>query len=235
MAILIDILLAALLLSFFFMGLRTGLVRSLIGFLGSIVALIAAICLGNLIANWMYTDLFRSSLVDTIHSAISGQGAATAEQQAQSVLSALPSFLGNALENMGVTAQQLGESMAGSSDVVAQSAADFVSPVIIHLTALGLTILLFLIFRIGIYFLAKLIDGVFRLPVLNTINRILGGAFGLLKGGVVAFLLATVILVVAPLLPTETAESVHKTVEASYLCRWFYETNPVSAWFMSDF
>ena len=84
MAILIDILLAALLLSFFFMGLRTGLVRSLIGFLGSIVALIAAICLGNLIANWMYTGLFRSSLVDTIHSAISGQGA-TRRQQAQSV------------------------------------------------------------------------------------------------------------------------------------------------------
>ncbi|MCI9576897.1 MAG: CvpA family protein [Clostridiales bacterium] len=235
MAILIDILLAALLLSFFFAGLRTGLVRSLIGFLGSIAALIAAICLGNLIANWMYTGLFRSSLVDTIRSAISGQGAATVEQQAQSVLSALPSFLSNALQNMGVTSQQLGASITDSSDAAAQSAADFVSPVIVHLTALGLTILLFIGFRIGIYFLARLIDGVFRLPVLNTINRILGGAFGLLKGGVVAFLLATVVLVAAPLLSMETAGSVHKTIEASYLCRWFYDNNPVSAWFMSDF
>jgi uncharacterized membrane protein required for colicin V production len=234
-AILIDILLAALLLSFFFAGLRTGLVRSLIGFLGSIAALIAAICLGNLIANWMYTGLFRSSLVDTIRSAISGQGAATVEQQAQSVLSALPSFLSNALQNMGVTSQQLGASITDSSDAAAQSAADFVSPVIVHLTALGLTILLFIGFRIGIYFLARLIDGVFRLPVLNTINRILGGAFGLLKGGVVAFLLATVVLVAAPLLSMETAGSVHKTIEASYLCRWFYDNNPVSAWFMSDF
>lgn len=233
MAILIDILLAALLGGFCFLGWRTGLVRALIGFVGSVLALAAAVLLGRLLAGWIYAAFFQPPLVEGIRDAISGQGAAGAQQQAEGMLSALPDFLRNALANLGVTAQQIGAGIAASADPAAQSAESFVSPVVTHLIALILTLVLFAIFRTGVYYVARVVNRVFRLPLLNGLNRALGAVCGLLKGGVIVFLIMTVVLVVIPFLPTGLASATRETIDSSVLCRWFLEINPIRLWFQS--
>lgn len=233
MAILIDVLFAAMLLGFVAVGLRFGLIRSLLGFLGSLVSLIGAVVLGNLLAGWMYTGVFRGPMVDQISKVVSEQGGVV-QTQTESALSALPGFIGNALQNFGVSARQVGQAVAASADPLAQSVADYVSPVVIHLTALVLTFLIFLLLRTGIFFLIRLLDRFFRLPVLRTVNRIGGGVFGLLKGFLVGLLLATLMLVITPLFQPEVAGQIHTTIEKSYICRWVYEHNPVRHWFTAD-
>ena len=156
MAILIDVLFAAMLLGFVAVGLRFGLIRSLLGFLGSLVSLIGAVVLGNLLAGWMYTGVFRGPMVDQISKVVSEQGGVV-QTQTESALSALPGFIGNALQNFGVSARQVGQAVAASADPLAQSVADYVSPVVIHLTALVLTFLIFLLLRTGIFFLIRLL------------------------------------------------------------------------------
>lgn len=229
MAILIDILLVLLLLGFAAAGLRFGLFRSLAGLVGSLAALVLSVFLGNLLAQWLYTGVFRGPMVDQISQAMSEGG--IMQTQTEAALNALPGFIGNALHNLGISAGQVGQAAASSAEPFAQGVADCVSPVVIHLTALVLTVLLFIGLRTGIFFVIRLLDRFFRLPVLNTLNRIGGGIFGLLKGAVVTLLLATVTLVVTPLLPPDASQSVTGTIDTSYVCRWVYENNPLRPWF----
>lgn len=233
MSIVIDIVFALMLLGFVAAGLRLGLFRSLAGLVGSIASLVLSVVLGQMFAQWLYTGVFRGPMVDQISQAVSEQSGA-AQTQTQAAISALPGFVGNALENLGVSARQVGQAVADSADPLAQSVADYVSPVVIHLTALILTVLLFLVFRTGVFFLIRFLNRFFQLPVLRTLNRIGGGVFGLLKGALVGLLLATVVLVITPLFQPETAQTMDSTIETSYLCRWFYDNNPIRHWFTAD-
>lgn len=233
MSIVIDVLFVAMLLGFVAAGLRFGLVRSLLGFVFSVASLIGSVVLGNLVAGWLYTGVFRGPMVDQISRVVSEHGGVL-QTQTESAVSALPGFVGNALENLGVSTRQVGQAVAASADPLAESVADYVSPVVIHLTALILTLLFFAALRTGGFFVIRLTDRFFRLPILRTLNRIGGGAFGLLKGVLVGLLLATVMLVITPLFQPETAGQIGTVIEKSYVCRWVYELNPVRHWFTAD-
>ena len=68
---------------------------------------------------------------------------------------------------------------------------------------------------------SHLLDLAFRLPVLNTLNRLGGGAFGLLKGVLVVFVLVWLMRCFA-LLPAQ--EELAQTT----LLRFFANTNPLT-------
>lgn len=98
-------------------------------------------------------------------------------------------------------------------------------------------VLLFIIIEILIHILANILDRLFRLPVLRQINALLGGAFGLLKGGVVVLLICAVLQLFAPT-ATEKSNLISsenwQKISNSNIYSHIQKHNPVQSLFKTD-
>ena len=106
---------------------------------------------------------------------------------------------------------------AVAAQTAATAAAALAETVAYPLIFLVIFLLVLLIWSV----VSHLLDLAFRLPVLNTLNRLGGGAFGLLKGVLVVFVLVWLMRCFA-LLPAQ--EELAQTT----LLRFFANTNPLT-------
>ncbi len=97
---------------------------------------------------------------------------------------------------------------------LAHAAAEVVAGVLVFVVA-------FLAIMVLWFFLSHALDLAARLPVINGLNRTLGGLFGLLEGMLLLFLIAWVLRLLGGVIPQET-------VEQTTLLHFFCTTNPIS-------
>ncbi|GAK05166.1 possible colicin V production protein [Geomicrobium sp. JCM 19037] len=84
--------------------------------------------------------------------------------------------------------------------------------------------ILFFATRILLHILASMLDFVSHLPVLRSVNRLLGGALGFVE----AYLIVFVLLIVAALLPVD---AVQQTIGNSSIARLIIDHTPfLSGW-----
>jgi len=226
MSILADVILCAIILLCILFGFHRGFVKSFVEFIGYFVAMIAAVVLSSTLSVFVYQALLRDMLIKKISTAISTSAALPAEQKVQAIMQALPSFVTNGMGYHGVTAKSLSETVSTSATAAAPKVADMISPVIIGLTKVIFTVILFILFLMVVRFLAKALNSVFKLPLLHQLNSVLGGVFGLFKGLIIVFLLCALVQFVAPLMPGKNLESVQQTVNSSYVFKTIYQNNP---------
>ena len=116
MGYVLDGVIAGICLIFVLVGVHRGFIRSVVHFLGSIIAAVLASVLGGALAQWVFDALFRAAMVEKIHTTVLALGADNASGAAQQIIASLPDFLVRALEQAGVTAETI------SGGVKAQSA-----------------------------------------------------------------------------------------------------------------
>ncbi len=85
-------------------------------------------------------------------------------------------------------------------------------------------VLVFLIVLIGIRLVGFALDKVFKLPVLNGVNRLSGFIFGLVKGCFFAMLFVLLIVIIGPLFSNF---DLIRTLEHSSIAIYFYKYNIV--------
>lgn len=91
-------------------------------------------------------------------------------------------------------------------------------------------LILFTALQILIRMAAKALDLLFKLPVLNLLNKTLGAVFGLLKGAVVVLLLCAVLNIAGPHFEVE-GKPLSKSLPESWVYTNIYQTNPAAALF----
>lgn len=91
-------------------------------------------------------------------------------------------------------------------------------------------LILFIALEILVRLAAKALDLIFKLPVLNILNKSLGGLFGLLKGIVVVLLLCAVLQIGGPHFEIG-GEPVLNSLPDSWIYTSIYEKNPVASLF----
>lgn len=188
----LDGIILAVWLYFIFSGFAKGFFKSLMGLATSLLAFLAASKLSQLwapdvadkVAKQGLTNLFSTMLpdVDVTGGVVDSQG------------------LSSSLSGLGLT-QGLADSISHNVQVAAGSAASagedvktLVAQELANEIALGLTqILLFLILFLLIGIVIRLVlwavDALFHLPGLNFLNRLGGGALGVVQGAVVCGIL----------------------------------------------
>jgi uncharacterized membrane protein required for colicin V production len=226
MSILADVTMLAIILLCVFLGFHRGFIKSFVEFIGYFVAMFAAILLSNAISVFIYNTILRDMLIKKISTAISTSAALPAEQKVQTILQALPGFVTNSMGSHGVTSASLGKAVSNSAASAAPQVADMISPVIIGLTKIIVTVLLFVLLLLAVRFLAKALNTVFKLPVLHQLNSLLGGVFGLLKGIIIVLLLCAVVQVTIPMMKEKDSRFVQQTVNSSYIFKTVYQNNP---------
>lgn len=223
----IDAVLVVIVLACTVWGLKKGFVKSLLGFIGYVVALLAAIGISNWLAAFVYDGFLREVFIQKISSVLTDGAASTAAEQAEKLLEALPGFVANALGNQGLTAESLEGTLTGSVAVIAPQVADMISPVVINLMRIIFTVVLFSALLFLVRVLVKAVGSVFRLPVLRQMDSLLGGAFGLLSGFVFVLLLTAILGLAVPMMKEDTAAAWQGGIQNSHVMKLADEYNPL--------
>lgn len=233
-ALIFDIAVVAVLLLFVLLGRRRGFVLTLCGLLAMFVALIGASFLSELLSApvaRLAEPLIEDSITQLLQQSIDPSKwqlelpapDSSILDGAQALLPQLP--LEQALTALEGTQlySMFGQSLrnaleAGALEMVSGAAASIAAYLAREVARLVLFILSFVVVLLAWNLLAHALDLAFRLPVLSSINRLLGGLVGLVKGALVVFIAAWLL---KGYLPPET-------VEQTYLLKFFCENSPLS-------
>ena len=202
MNIAIDVILAAIFLACVIASAKKGIIRTVLEIVAFLAAIVLAFQLAAPFARTCYNTFLSSRVEERIYEQLPDDNSAiTYSNQAQVVLEALPDFAKNYLEKTGEGDSFLKQVVSGNysgRDAAKQLNEQIAAPVCETILTSVFFLLLSLVLSAVLSWLANLISKGFKVPVLSTVNKILGGLFGALKGVVVVYLAVVILLVLAP-------------------------------------
>ena len=161
-------------------GVQRGFIRSVVHFLGAVIAACLASALGGVVAQWLFDSLFRQAMVEKISDSLQGLGAENAAAAVEQIIASLPDFLVRALEEAGVTAASITGGIGVQTGQAAQLITDYLSPVFVNFLKVLVVIVLFSLFMTLVRILAGVVSRMLRLPIIHQLDGLLGGIFGFL-------------------------------------------------------
>ena len=195
-----------------------GFLRTVVGLLSWLIALTAARYLGTLMANLLYEYMVRDILVNVVQGHIEAT-LQTGQEMAAQYLSGLPDLVQRLLPPGLLVPQAVGiEAPAIAMDIVDSA---LQHPVLFLLQSLCfmlvMTVVLFLTQR-----LARLLSQFNRVPVLGTVNMLLGGVLGV--GQALLFMcLGALILAAAVVSTGNQLDWLNANImDSTYIWRPFY-------------
>ena len=227
----LDLIIAVVCVLFVAIGAHRGFIRSAAHFLGAVVAASFAGILGGPVAQWLFDMLFRPALVERIGESLTELGNGDTYTMVQGVFASLPDFLIRALESGGVTAASVTEAMAAQSGQAADLIASALAPVFVGFLKVLVVIVLFCLFMVLVRVLSNLLATAFRLPILNAVDGLLGGVFGLFLAVVSIWIVLAAIHVFTPMLAADAQAQVETALRQSYLTGLVVHWNPLGIMF----
>ena len=222
-----DLITIAIFITLVIIGYARGAAKSLIGIVMSFVSYLLASMLAKIIASWVYTTFIlpvvTRSVTDTIAGVASGASNDIATYMPQWLLLALKMSDKDISDVFLSTGSDLSKKAV---DVIDSS----VQPVIVGFIALLLTLLLYLLIQLLLRKLAvKPILGLFELPVLNTLNRVLGALLGLIEALIIVSMFAYLLKLILPYIHSDVSFLNESTIYNSFIFYYFYSGNIFAA------
>lgn len=227
----LDLIIAVVCVLFVAIGAHRGFIRSAAHFLGAVFAASFAGILGGPVAQWLFDMLFRPALVERIGESLIELGNGDTYTMVQGVFASLPDFLIRALESGGVTAASVTEAMAAQSGQAADLVASALAPVFVGFLKVLVVIVLFCLFMVLVRVVSNLLAAAFRLPVLNAVDGLLGGVFGLFLAVVSIWIVLAAVHVFIPMLAADAQAQVEAALRQSYLTGFVVYWNPLGILF----
>ncbi len=227
----LDLIIVVVCVLFVAIGAHRGFIRSVAHFLGAVIAASFAGLLGGPVAQWLFDTLFRPALVERIGESLTELGNGDTYTMVQGVFASLPDFLIRALESGGVTAASVTEAMAAQSGQAADLIASALAPVFVGFLKVLVVIVLFCLFMVLVRVLSNLLATAFRLPILNAVDGLLGGVFGLFLAVVSIWIVLAAIHVFTPMLAADAQAQVETALRQSYLTGLVVHWNPLGIMF----
>lgn len=204
--IVIDLILLAILLFFMAMGAKRGFVLTFCSLVAVIVALVGA----NFLANTL-TPAVSKAIEPTIETTIQ----TALESQVQSLQDTATGETLTAIRDKGGLYALVADAMADAleqvdlSPTVAQVATQAATAVATQLAHGLLFLVAFFLVLLGWTVLSHALDLVAKLPGLSSLNGLLGGVVGLVKGLIIAYIAVWVLYALTGTVSQETARQTH--------------------------
>lgn len=211
-----------------FIGVKRGFIYSAAKFAGAILASVFAAMLSGPVATWIFETFFREAFLEKAQHAVLGAADAT---DIAAVLGQFPNFLVRILAERGMTEEVLAQKLATRQGDAAVLIVDAISPVLISFLEVLVAIVLFFLLLILVRVVASMLNGVFKLPVLNQMNKLLGGITGLFTGILTVWLILAVFQVFIPAFTGEGQNAVNQFFQSSIIAKFFKSLNPMSLLF----
>ena len=190
MQILLDALLMAVFAFLAYRGWRRGLARSVLGFSRMILSFVVTALFGSSFARWINEGFINPRVYSAVHgrlSDISLEISSTSEGGAEAFAERLPKMFRQyvELDSIDPTAK-----VSSLVEKWSHTVADGISKVVS--TVLGYA-LLFLLSFLALTIVMMVVGGLAKLPVIRTVDRLLGLAGGILSGMIAVFILSVVL------------------------------------------
>lgn len=218
-----DAVIVVILAFFFLRGRKKGLILTLCGLAAFFVAIIGARIASDAFAPQV-ADMLQPHFSTVIEEQLGGglqerlDELLAAGEQGDSAIAKLLTTLGFYDEVADAIREAVsGQAAQTAADVavsLARAVAEVVAGVLVFVVA-------FLLITVVWFLLSRALDLAARLPILNGLNRTLGGLFGLLQGMLLLFLIAWVLRLMGGVIPQET-------VAQTTLLKFFCTANPLS-------
>lgn len=223
MGYILDIILVAVIIFFVLMSAKKGFISAS----KNIITLILTVTLLASMQSVVLESLQKSPLGDNIKEMVSKnvtktyqaenlpEGADTTDTEKALMICesmSLPTFLANSIE----------ESIRGMSEIknnVMEVITDSLTNLIMRIIAL---ILLFILVRIFVFLAVKLLESLFGLPGLKTINKTLGAAIGVINALLAIYIICGL---VSLFVPTDKLSLVSAAIDQTMLLKHFYNNN----------
>lgn len=131
----------------------------------------------------------------------------------------LPSFLSDSIES---SIKQMSEIKNNVMEVITDS----ISLLILRLISI---ILLFLAVRLFVFLILKLLESLFGLPGLKTINRTLGAAIGIFNALLAVYIICGAVSLLTPM---DKLQAVQTAIDSTYVLKYFYDNNLLMSLFV---
>lgn len=204
-------------------GAKKGFIKSLVDFLGAVVAMAIAGILSLPAAQWEYNTFLRDALTEKVAATVTGMNAA---DSVEAVFAEFPELVLRALEAVGITESGVLEQLNAGTLNVAEAIAVAISPMLIGLVRVMAMVVLFILLLVAIRALGTVISGLFTLPLLNGVNKLLGFVFGALLAVISIWVVLACAQALTPLLSTDLQAKILAVQEGSAVYEFLYRFNP---------
>ncbi|MBQ1552698.1 MAG: CvpA family protein [Clostridia bacterium] len=189
-----DIILIIVILATALMGVKKGLIRTVLDLAAVAVSLFAAAKLAQLAAGYIYNSYVRDSVINAVVERIPA-GAINSVSQ---VVSALPDTAQSLIKTFGFEIPEVALDANATASLIVTK---YVEPFLLTGMNVMCAVLIFIILSFILKLIIKIADSGVKKTALKTPNLILGGVLGAAKGCVYAGVLASALMSVAALLP----------------------------------
>lgn len=181
-----DIIIISIVVIFAIIGFSRGIAKTLLNFAGLILSAICAFYLSKALAQFIYDTFLQQTIIANIEQMILDKGT---EYALTNSLDAVPQWISAVISFtvglFGITFNEYEQNMVVVNNItgsIANSIEGALSSVIVTVLTVILVIVLFIILFLIVKRLIKLINRVFRIPVIKQLNQLLGLLLGAGEG-----------------------------------------------------
>ncbi len=215
---------------FIYLASRTGFIRSVLKLGGTLASMIVASMLSSSLAKTIYSTFFRTSLINSLGSAI--QNSTAPEDLLNNLTQAvmeLPAVVVNVLQfDVDSISNKLASSLTDSAETIALTLVDsVVGPAVVSILQVVLFFVLFVLCVIAVKILSQMFKVVDEIPLIGPVNTLLGGVVGAGEAVVLFILAAAVIQAVIVMGNHSMPYLTQDVISSTFVFRLFFEYNPI--------
>ncbi|MGN0557514.1 MAG: CvpA family protein [Acutalibacteraceae bacterium] len=229
--IIIDAAVILIVAAFVWIQAKRGFVRTIIEVVGCIAAALIAFSAAGYLSNLVFDSTMRKGIVESVDQSIAENGSDSAAKAAEQIWDGLPAFVTGVAEHGGLDKAELARRIdkaveGGSRDLGRIIADDLIKPIVTALMSFVFAIILFSVLMILVRKLALWVNKAFRLPVLGTMNKVLGGVLGFFKGCIIVFALTMLISLLMAVMNNDLGVFTPERIDATRIFKTLYALSP---------
>lgn len=224
MSILFDLLLVLVIVVSVVIGVKRGFVKNVLNTFSLVFSVVLTMLLSSPVAKWIKNKYIMESVTNKVRGFFDKEIAKLSDGADLNTLMAEKSeSLSKTFSRFGVDIGKVYEEQVsgGTENLVERVSEKIASPIASTISFVIAVIAVFVLSFIALKLLSVLLDKVFSLPGLNTINKSLGFAFGLVCGLIYVNLICLALGKMLPFMSGSLSEAINN----SKLMSWFTDYN----------
>lgn len=232
MAYLLDLAVILIFAAAVFVGFKRGFIKSMIGVVGFLAAMVLAFSISGAVAGGIYSSFVQKKSEKAIETAISDKvGASSIEDNITAAMDTMPNLVKDLIADKGLTAQALAEKIGdgtqNTANAIAVAVTDtVVKPVMTLFIRFVACIVLFILLQFAVTFIGKFIAGLLRHTPLKGADSLLGALLGAVKG-VLWVLFAVMLMQAIAGFTAEDALISQKSISETKVVSFVADHNPL--------
>lgn len=236
MNILVDIVIVLIPIAALIWGYHRGFAKTAVHLIGMALALVLALALSPKAAEITFDLGIAGGLKETIVNEVPELDTTSIEEGVQSAVEGLPGFLTTFIQQQNLdpvaAVQHVTDSLETGEATLQERIADtivtkVIRPLCLPLLSVICFLILWIVLSIAVRILARVADGVFKLPVLKTLNQTVGAVVGAVFG---ILLMLVAVTALQTLAGTSTPQDWwnQQTLDSTLVTRFLAEHNPLT-------